>query len=169
MQFPRAISTYESTPLELQRFQILLNFHPTELHAKFWAQVTSTTANPPHAHGHHAFQRSPHRRSPLIPCVYNTDCPCLVHSSPSATTRRHHHRAPRPGLVDSESMFAMACARAPREPSRPRPRGYDEPDLRNNVPHTLHLQQTSPEREARGTFCCDRGAEATCPRRSPCE
>jgi len=83
MQFPRAISTYESTPLELQRFQILLNFHPTELHAKFWAQVTSTTANPPHAHGHHAFQRSPHRRSPLIPCVYNTDCPCLVHSSPS--------------------------------------------------------------------------------------
>ena len=140
---PRAISTYEPTPLELQRFQILLNFHPTELHAKFWLQVTSATANPPHAHGHHAFQRSPHRRSPRIPWVYNTDCPYLVHSSPSATTRRHHHRATRPGLV---------TVAATTRPARQR----------------IHQQQTSPEREARGTFIFVGDEEITCPRRSPC-
>ena len=94
-----------------------------------------------------------------------------------ATGRRYVERdgtlspeaAPASSLGHRTFPINPTTERSPREPSRPRPRGYDEPDLRNNVPRTLHLQQTSPEREARGTFVFVGDEEITCPRRSPCE
>ena len=86
---PRAISTYEFTSAELQRFQTLLNFHPNELHAKFWGQVTPDTTSAPHAHGHHAFQCSPHRHNHRIASIYNTGCPGLVPWAPHVPHRPH--------------------------------------------------------------------------------
>ena len=97
--------------------------------------------------------------------------PSSAHHTGTATALRAFttQAAPASSLGHRTFPINPTTERSPREPSRPRPRGYDEPDLRNNVPRTLHLQQTSPEREARGTFVFVGDEEITCPRRSPCE
>ena len=133
------------TPLEVQCFQTLLNFHSNELHATFWKQVTAdTTSSPRTPSNRQALERSPHRRSLLIARVHNTGCPRLVHSHASTTPRQHCHHTTCPGLV-------VMAATTP--PARQR----------------IRQQQTSPEREARGTFVFVRDEEITCPHRSPCE
>ena len=118
MQFPRDISTYEFIPLELQRFQILLNFHPNELHAKFWKQVTADTTNPPRT-----------------PCRRQTPTFTTPAQPPHSACLQRDLPQPRRYVCFSHPTTAPS----PRTPPRPRRRRGDNPACMTTDPPTTSV------------------------------
>ena len=115
---PRDISTYEFIPLELQRFQILLNFHPNELHAKFWKQVTADTTNPPRT-----------------PCRRQTPTFTTPAQPPHSACLQRDLPQPRRYVCFSHPTTAPS----PRTLPRPRRRRGDNPACMTTDPPTTNV------------------------------